>query len=137
MASAVPQMSASAGMDGNDFNNRQTEQQSAHAIRMSRNKSAPEAFRKVEKDRLVVLAAVFARLMHQFFGETVRALNSDGILTAFRPTANRFVRAMSRFARSWGLLVNAALLLRSGTKHRSLQTFFGDIGFYPPLNACL
>gem|GEM_PF-3886212 len=44
---------------------------------------------------------------------------------------------MARFARSWGLLVNAAVLLRSGTKHRSLQTFFGDIGFYPPLHARL
>ena len=52
MASAVPQMSASAGMDGNDFNNRQTEQQSAHAIRMSRNKSAPEAFQKAGSSSL-------------------------------------------------------------------------------------
>ena len=107
--------------------------------RLNNNPHEPQqkCSRSFPKGRLVVLAAVFARLMHQFFGETVRALNSDGILTAFRPTANRFVRAMSRFARSWGLLVNAALLLRSGTKHRSLQTFFGDIGFYPPLHACL
>lgn len=98
----------------------------------------PERSRKVEKGRLVVLAAVFDRLMHQCaFGETVWALKSDGILTAFRPTANRFIRAMARFARSCGLLVNAAVLLRSGTKHRFLQTFFGDIGFYPPLHACL
>ncbi|MEQ2560387.1 hypothetical protein [Sutterella wadsworthensis] len=39
--------------------------------------------RKVDNGRLVVLAAVFDRLMHQCaFGETVRALKSDGILTA-------------------------------------------------------
>lgn len=131
-------MLASACTVGNDFSHRQIEQKSAHAIRMGRKKSTSEASRKAEKDRLVVFGAVFDCLMHQCaFEETVRALKSDGILTAFRPTANRFVRAMARFARSCGLLVNAALLLSSGTEHRSLQTFFGDIGFYPPLHACL
>jgi len=50
---------------------------------MGRKKSASGTCRKCEKGRLVVLAAAFDRLMHQcFFGETVRALISDGILTA-------------------------------------------------------
>ena len=74
----------------NDFSHRQTAQQSAPAIRMGRNKSAPEAFRKTEKGRLVVHGAGFDSLMHQCaFEEAVRGLN----LTACHPTANRFVRA--------------------------------------------
>lgn len=132
-------MSASAGTGGNDFSHRQTiRYRLRSAVRMGRKKSTSEAHRKAEKSRLVVFGAVYDCLMHQCaFEEAVRALKSAGILTAFRPTANRFVRAMARFARSCGLLFNAAVLLHSGTKHRSLQTFFGDIGFYPPLHACL
>lgn len=89
-------MSASAGTGGNDFSHRQIiRYRLRSAVRMGRKKSTSEAHRKAEKSRLVVFGAVYDCLMHQCaFEEAVRALKSAGILTAFRPTANRFVRAM-------------------------------------------
>lgn len=58
--------------------------------------AATKVLQKLSKSRLVVFGAVYDCLMHQCaFEEAVRALKSDVILLASRPTANRFVRAMA------------------------------------------